>query len=208
MILRTGARIAFVACVLALSVSLLGCPKRPGVTQAGAGAIGPSAAVAPSPIPSTAPTAPRMPTVSAPRVGETPVTRPTSPVEARAQAGPGVGGPAPAPSPLKDVFFDFDKSDIRDDQKAALNDNVSWLRANARAKISIEGHCDERGTPEYNLGLGERRAKAVKDYVVNAGIASDRIATISYGKERPFVLGHDESAWKWNRRGHFMISGQ
>jgi len=208
MILRTGARIAFVACVLALSVSLLGCPKRPGVTQAGAGAIGPSAAVAPSPIPSTAPTAPRMPTVSAPRVGETPVTRPTSPVEARAQAGPGVGGPAPAPAPLKDVFFDFDKSDIRDDQKAALNDNVSWLKANTQAKISVEGHCDERGTPEYNLGLGERRAKALKDYVVNAGIAPDRIATISYGKERPFVLGHDENSWKWNRRGHFTISGQ
>jgi len=208
MTLRTGSRIAFAACVLALSVSLLGCPKRPGVTQAGAGAIGPSAAVAPRAAPPTASTAPSRPTLSAPRVGETPVTRPTSPAEARVQAGPGVGVPAPAPSPLKDVFFDFDKSDIRDDQKAALNDNVSWLRANARAKISIEGHCDERGTPEYNLGLGERRAKAVRDYVVNAGIAPERIATISYGKERPFVLGHDESAWKWNRRGHFVISGQ
>jgi peptidoglycan-associated lipoprotein len=107
---------------------------------------------------------------------------------------------------LKDVFFEFDKSDIRDDQKAALNENVGWLKANVRAKISIEGHCDERGTPEYNLALGERRAKAVKEYVVGAGIVPDRIATISYGKERPFVLGHDESAWKWNRRGHFVIS--
>ncbi|MFI5339649.1 MAG: OmpA family protein, partial [Candidatus Methylomirabilales bacterium] len=68
--------------------------------------------------------------------------------------------------------------------------------------------CDERGTAEYNLGLGERRAKAVKDYLVAAGVAADRIATISYGKERPFVLGHDESAWKWNRRGHFVITGQ
>ena len=202
---RTGVRTAFAACVLVVCVFLLGCPKRPGVTQAGGGAIGPSsAAEASSAAPPAASTAPRVPAASAPRVSETPVTRPTLPTEARVQ--PGAGVPAVATSPLKDVFFDFDKSDIRDDQKAALNDNVGWLKANARAKISIEGHCDERGTPEYNLGLGERRAKAVKDYVVGAGIAPDRIATISYGKERPFVLGHDESAWKWNRRGHFAIS--
>jgi peptidoglycan-associated lipoprotein len=114
----------------------------------------------------------------------------------------------PAASPLKDLFFDFDKSNIREDQKAALNEDVGWLKVNAGAKLTIEGHCDERGTAEYNLGLGERRAKAVKDYLVAAGIAADRIATISYGKERPFVLGHDESAWKWNRRGHFVITGQ
>jgi peptidoglycan-associated lipoprotein len=85
---------------------------------------------------------------------------------------------------------------------------VAWLKANARAKITLEGHCDERGTAEYNLALGERRAKAVKDYLIAAGIPADRVSTISYGKERPFVLGHDESAWKWNRRGHFVISGQ
>ena len=109
---------------------------------------------------------------------------------------------------MKDVFFDFDKSNIREDQKAALNDNVGWLKVNGRAKITLEGHCDERGTAEYNLGLGERRAKAVKDHLVAAGIAADRVATISYGKERPFVLGHDESAWKWNRRSHFVITGQ
>jgi peptidoglycan-associated lipoprotein len=114
----------------------------------------------------------------------------------------------PAASPLKDVFFDFDRSNIRDDQKAALNEDVAWLKANARAKITVEGHCDERGTSEYNLGLGERRAKAVKDYLIAAGLPADRVATISYGKERPFVLGHDESAWKWNRRGHFVITGQ
>ena len=114
----------------------------------------------------------------------------------------------PAPSPLKDVFFNFDKSNIRDDQKAALNDNVGWLKSNTAAKLLIEGHTDERGTAEYNLALGERRAKAVKDYLVGAGIAADRLSTISYGKERPFVLGHDESAWKWNRRGHFTIQGR
>jgi len=123
---------------------------------------------------------------------------------APAAAQPG----APGPSPLKDVFFDFDKANIRDDQKAALNDNVGWLKGNTGAKLLVEGHCDERGTAEYNLGLGERRAKAVKDYPIAAGVAADRVSTISYGKERPFVLGHDESAWKWNRRGHFVLQGR
>jgi peptidoglycan-associated lipoprotein len=109
---------------------------------------------------------------------------------------------------LKDVFFDFDKSNIRDDQMAPLNENVTALKGNTGTKVLVEGHCDERGTAEYNLALGERRAKAVKDYLVAAGIAADRISTISYGKERPFVAGHDESAWKWNRRGHFVLQGQ
>jgi peptidoglycan-associated lipoprotein len=116
--------------------------------------------------------------------------------------------PAPAAAPLKDVFFDFDKAKIRDDQKTRLNENVAWLKANPRVKITIEGHCDERGTTEYNLGLGEHRAKATKDYLVGAGITPNRIATISYGEGRPFVLGHDKSAWKWNRRAHFVITEQ
>ena len=111
-------------------------------------------------------------------------------------------------SPLKDIFFDFDRAAVRDDQKGGLGENVAWLKSNTMAKVTVEGHCDERGTAEYNLGLGERRAKATKDYLVAAGVAADRVQTISYGKERPFVLGHDESAWKWNRRGHFMATGQ
>ncbi len=82
------------------------------------------------------------------------------------------------------------------------------LKENPNLKLTIEGHCDERGTAEYNLALGERRAKAGKDYLVAAGIPADRITTISYGKERPFVLGHDENAWKWNRRDHMVITGQ
>jgi len=114
----------------------------------------------------------------------------------------------PPPSPLKDVFFSYNRDAIRDDQKAALNDNVGWLKVNSGARLLIEGHCDERGTAEYNLALGERRAKAAKDYLVKAGIAAERISTISYGKERPFVLGHDESAWKWNRRARFVLQGQ
>lgn len=196
---RSSVRILFTVGVLVGSLALMGCPKRPEVAQAGPGAVGPGAA-APGP---GAPSA---------RPGETPVTRPAPPRETPVRPSPGAPATAvpgvPAGSPLKDVFFDFDKANIRDDQKGALNDNVSWLKSNTRAKISIEGHCDERGTVEYNLGLGERRAKAVKDYLVAAGIGADRVAIISYGKERPFVLGHDESAWKWNRRDHMVITGQ
>jgi peptidoglycan-associated lipoprotein len=132
-----------------------------------------------------------------------PVTPAPAPL---APPAPAPAPPAPAaPSPLKDAFFDYDKSALRDDAKAALTDNVKWLRDNAQAKLVVEGHCDERGTSEYNLALGERRAKAVVDYLTAAGIDKARIRWISYGKERPFVLGHDESAWRWNRRAHFVL---
>ncbi len=199
---RSSMNLLFVMGVLIGSLVLAGCPKRPEVIQAGPAAVGPPAAVAPA--------APK-PAAPAPKTGETPVTRPTPPtaipVQPAKPAAPSAAATAPV-SPLKDLFFDYDKSAIRDDQKAVLGENVSWLKGNAAAKITVEGHCDERGTAEYNLGLGERRAKAVKDYLIAAGIAADRISTISYGKERPFVLGHDESAWKWNRRGHFVITGK
>jgi peptidoglycan-associated lipoprotein len=195
---RSSMHILFMVGVLIGSLALLGCPKRPEVAQGSSGTIGPGAAVTPSTPP---------PAAAGPQTGETPVTRPSAPAETPVQPAPPAAA-VPGASPLKDAFFDFDRSAIRDDQKAALTEDVTWLKANARVKITVEGHCDERGTAEYNLGLGERRAKAVKDYLVAAGIAADRIATISYGKERPFVLGHDESAWKWNRRGHFVIGGQ
>ena len=198
---RSSMRILFTVGVLVGSLALLGCPKRPEVIQAAPAPLGPPAAVTPAPAPAPAP----------PPVAEAPVTRPAPPAETPvtpAPPAPAPPAPVPAASPLKDVFFDFDKANIRDDQKAALNDNVAWLKGNAGAKLTLEGHCDERGTAEYNLALGERRAKAVKDYLVTGGISADRIAIISYGKERPFVLGHDESAWKWNRRGHFVLTGQ
>jgi peptidoglycan-associated lipoprotein len=201
---RSNVQVLFAAAVLIGSLALYGCPKRPEVLQAGPAAVGPPAATAPAPAPAAA--------QPSPQTAETPVTRTPAPAETPVQPAPAAAAPAaaavPGPSPVKDVFFDYDKAGIRDDQKAALNDNVGWLKGNTGAKILIEGHCDERGTAEYNLGLGERRAKAVKDYLIAAGIAADRVSTISYGKERPFVLGHDESAWKWNRRGHFTIQGQ
>ena len=199
---RSNVQVLFAAAVLIGSLALYGCPKRPEVMVAAPAPVGPAAATVPAPAPAP----------PSPRTAETPVTRPPAPAETPVQPAPAAPAPAPAavpgPSPLKEVFFDFDKSTIRDDQKAALNDNVGWLKGNSAAKLLIEGHCDERGTAEYNLALGERRAKAVKDYLVGAGIAADRLSTISYGKERPFVLGHDESAWKWNRRGHFVLQGR
>ncbi len=139
-------------------------------------------------------------------------------VGVEAVPGPGAGaGPGTAPaqastaqgaSELKDVFYDYDSATIKDDQKAAIDSDVAWLQGHAGVKIVIEGHCDERGSDEYNLGLGERRAQAVKASLVAAGIAADRISTVSYGKERPFVLGHDENVWKWNRRAHFELQNR
>lgn len=110
-----------------------------------------------------------------------------------------------ADSPLKDVYFDFDRAVLREDAKQTLAQNIRWLKANPRVRVQIQGHSDERGTNEYNLALGELRAKTVRDYLVAGGVNPKQISIISYGEERPFVYGHDEEAWKWNRRGHFVL---
>jgi peptidoglycan-associated lipoprotein len=106
---------------------------------------------------------------------------------------------------LKDSFFDFDKYDIREDQRAMLTSDAEWLRKYSTVRVRVEGHCDERGTSQYNLALGEKRANAAKEYLVSLGVDGTRIDTVSYGKERPFDTGHDESAWSKNRRAHFVI---
>lgn len=106
------------------------------------------------------------------------------------------------------VYFDFDKYNIRDDAKAALEKNAQVLRSNSNVKIQIEGHCDERGTVEYNLALGERRAATSRQYLVDLGIGGGRITTISYGKERPVAFGHDETSWAQNRRDEFIITSR
>ena len=108
-------------------------------------------------------------------------------------------------SPLDDVFFDFDYHLLTEGAQKILQKNAEWLRSHPQARILIEGHCDERGTVEYNLALGERRAQSAKDYLSNLGISSDRISVISYGKEKPFVVGHSEEAWAQNRRAHFLL---
>jgi peptidoglycan-associated lipoprotein len=117
--------------------------------------------------------------------------------------------PAPAPtfdiSDIVDVFYAFDKSELTQASRDTLAQNAKLLKAAGNVKIVIEGHCDERGTNEYNLGLGERRANAAKDYLVSLGVSASSIKTISYGEEKPFAMGHDESAWKQNRRAHFGL---
>ena len=110
--------------------------------------------------------------------------------------------------PLADVYFDLDMSTLKDDGKAALATNATWLKRWTATRISVEGHCDERGTAEYNLGLGERRANAVKAYLVELGIPGDRIVVVSKGKESPFCTESAESCWKENRRGHFVITAK
>ena len=106
---------------------------------------------------------------------------------------------------LGDIHFDFDKSDIRADSREILQKNADWLQNNPDIKIQIEGHCDERGTAEYNLALGERRAMSTKKYLISLGISADRIYTISYGEELPIDPNHSEDAWSKNRRAHFLV---
>ena len=108
-------------------------------------------------------------------------------------------------SPLQTVYFDYDRADIRPEMRTVLQRNAEWLRRHPRVKMSIEGHCDERGTEEYNMALGQRRAEAVKSYLVSLGISSNRLSTISYGEERPADPGHSETAWAKNRRVEFSI---
>ncbi|HIJ95486.1 MAG TPA: peptidoglycan-associated lipoprotein Pal [Desulfuromonadales bacterium] len=103
------------------------------------------------------------------------------------------------------VYFDFDKADLRQDARSALSKNSEAIKALAGAKVQIEGHCDERGSAEYNLALGERRAKSALQYLTTTGVKGDQLSIISYGKEKPAVQGNDESAWAKNRRAEFVV---
>ena len=111
-------------------------------------------------------------------------------------------------SPLRIVFFDYDRAELGEEARAALRTNADLLNSSMSWVITIEGHCDERGTAEYNLGLGERRAFAARNYLLELGIAAQRVRTVSYGKEFPFDPAHNERAWAQNRRAHFVITAQ
>jgi peptidoglycan-associated lipoprotein len=105
---------------------------------------------------------------------------------------------------VRDAFFDYDKYDIRPDARDSLARTAEFLRRYPEAKVTIEGHCDERGSLEYNIALGEERAEATKKFLTSLGIDPNRMKTVSYGKERPFCTEHDETCWQQNRRGHFV----
>jgi peptidoglycan-associated lipoprotein len=163
--------------------------------------------------------------------GSTTVTPADSTTYSIAATGPGgstdasvsitVNAPAPPPPAAKgpsfeelfaqevrDAYFDLDKADIRPDARVALEKTASFLKGYPNQKVNIEGHCDERGSTEYNLALGDRRANAVKQYLVNLGIPAANLNTVSYGKEKPFCAESNETCWQQNRRGHFVPARQ
>jgi peptidoglycan-associated lipoprotein len=136
---------------------------------------------------------------------------------ASATATVSVNAPPPPPPPpqgpsedelflreVRDAYFDYDKADVRPDARVALSTTADFLKRHPSIRATIEGHCDERGSTEYNLGLGDRRASAVKQYLVSLGVSADRLSTVSFGKEKPFCNESNESCWQQNRRGHFV----
>jgi peptidoglycan-associated lipoprotein len=187
-----AARVTLMSLLLA-GLVITGCAKRPATTAA--------TAAAPAPAPPAAAPAPA-PSAPAPSSG--------APAAAAAAAAP---AQTPRPSPkefmavaaLKEVYFDFDKYDIRAEDAKTLDANATWLKSNADNLVLIEGHCDERGTNEYNLALGERRAKATMNYLVSQGIQANRITIISYGEERPVCSEKTEACWAKNRRASFLV---
>ena len=189
----TGSRIrhlrsaAAVLPILGLTLLLAGCPKRPAMTAATAPPPVPPAAVAP-PTPAAPAPAPVAPAPVAPPTAVTPAP----PKEYKSNDA------------LKPIYFAFDKSDIRLDDAKVLDATAAYLKANAGQLVLIEEHCDERGTAEYNLALGERRAKAAMNYLVSNGVEAGRITTISYGKERPVCSEHNEACWSRNRNDTFL----
>lgn len=109
---------------------------------------------------------------------------------------------------LQTVYFGFNSSVLSSQTRSALDNNAQFLKDNTSVEVQVEGHCDERGGVQYNIALGERRARAIKRYLVSMGVESSRISTISFGKERPIAFGHDESAWSQNRRGNFVVTAK
>lgn len=180
--------------IISLALLLAGCPKRPAMT----------AATAPPPLP---------PAAAAPPTPAAPVPAPAPAPVAPAPVAPPTAAPTPAPAPPKEyrsnaalnqIFFAFDKADIRPDDAKTLAASAAYLKANPNQLLLIEGHCDERGTSEYNLALGERRAKAAQNYLVSNGVEASRITTISYGKERPSCTERNEACWAKNRNDTFL----
>lgn len=137
------------------------------------------------------------------------VSQPVKPEQplttAQREAEAGVAVTREAPSSFPDIHFDFDQSLIRDDAKPVLQQVADAMKQNPQARLRIEGYCDERGTAEYNLALGERRAVSAKDYLVSLGVSAGRISTVSFGEEKPIDPGHNEEAWAKNRRDHFVL---
>jgi peptidoglycan-associated lipoprotein len=184
-----------IALCSALALAAAGCGKK----------VPPPAPTQPAPPPTTAPTPPPAPPPPPPAPIPPPAPRPVSEDEIFGRKSV---DQLNAERPLDDVYFDLDKSEIRDDARSSLQKDADWLKRWGSTRITLEGHCDSRGSAEYNLALGSRRATAVKDYLVNLGVPAGRIVVISKGKESPFCNDENESCWQQNRRGHFVITGK
>ena len=174
--------------VLALSIAALmsvGCAKKQTVKSEGAQAPSAAAPVGEAPV------------KEAPPAAATPAAPPAE--------APGVAVTEEKLSQFDDVRFDFDKSVVREDGRKTCGVVADYLKKHPQAKMLIEGHCDERGTAEYNMALGERRATAVMTYLVSLGVPKSALSTVSFGKEKPLDPGHNEEAWAKNRRAHFVL---
>ena len=198
---RAGTALFSTAIVLALVAH--GCAKRPSMIQASAPAPTGTPAAAAPPAPAPRPPAAAQAPASPPVTAVTPAPAPAPAATAR----PAPPDFAPAPQ-LADVHFDFDKAVIRPDGEKALMTSADWLKKNPKRALLIEGHCDERGTLEYNLALGDRRAKATRDFLLAQGVAADRMTLISYGEERPQCAEHNEECWSRNRRAHLIVRAE
>ena len=193
-----GSQLILVSLVIGTAL-FAGCAKRPATTQASAPAPTGTAATTGATGGATQPAAPASPTPPAA------VTPPTTASPTPAQAARPQVKEFVAVADLKPIYFDFDKYDIRPGDAKVLDANAQWLKSNAEQLVLIEGHCDERGTNEYNLALGERRAKSTMNYLVSQGVQASRITIISYGEERPVCTEKTEECWSKNRRAQFLV---
>jgi peptidoglycan-associated lipoprotein len=160
---------------------------------------------APQPPPPPAPTTPAPPPPPPPPPPPAPAAKPLTEDEAFAKK---TLAELNAEKPLEDVYFDYDKADLRAEARSSLSKNAEWLKRWPSTRVRVEGHCDARGTNEYNLALGEKRAAAVRDYLASLGIAGDRVQIVTKGEESPFCLEETESCFAQNRRGHFIVSAK
>jgi peptidoglycan-associated lipoprotein len=191
---RVRRQLSTFALVSAVVLAAAGCHKK-------------APAAVPAPPPSPPPAAPATPPPPPPPPPPPAVTPPAPLTEEEIFARKSLEQ-LNAERPLDDVYFDLDQSSIRDDAKPRLQKDADWLKRWTSTQITVEGHCDSRGSSEYNLGLGSRRATAVKDYLTSLGIPTGRMTVVSKGKESPVCSDENESCWQQNRRGHFVITAK